>query len=674
MFDSLSRLLGRDRRRLEKRLQLALRAGRMAAWEWDLGAGQRWWSPEMFSLHGLRPEEGLPQEYLSLVHPEDREPLRRQIEEAVRSCSDHAVQYRVVWPDGTVHWLQGNGTTLCDEAGHPDLMTGVCVNIDERKAEEADLHFLAQASAELAALTDSPATMQRIARLAVPHFADWCAVDMLEGGNRFERVAVAHVDEAKVRLAHELHERYPPDPAAPGGAWNIVRTGRPELVPVITPQMLEASIGDGAYREAVRSLGLHSYMGVPLLSHGTVLGVMSFITSDSRRVFTERDLLHATDLAARAAVAIQNAELLDTLRSSDAAKDVFLATLAHELRNPLAPIVNSLELLARAEEPRKLLPQALSILRRQTTHLTRLVDDLLDLARINSGKIELKREPLDLRDALRAAVETCQPLIDRRRHSLTVELPGEPALVRGDAVRLTQVFANLLNNAAKYTPEKGRIEVRMELGEGTVEVSVSDSGAGIAPELLPRMFELFTQAPRAAALEQQGLGIGLFLVKGLVQMHEGRITAQSAGAGRGSRFTVSLPSAQDVVVEVVPGEEAAQARSAKRVLVVDDNADAAETLSQLLELMDHDPRTAHDGMGALARFEEFRPEVVLLDIGLPDMDGYEVARRIRSRAEHAVRLVALTGWGQKEDKARAAAAGFDDHWTKPVDPAKLGEI
>jgi signal transduction histidine kinase/CheY-like chemotaxis protein len=456
--------------------------------------------------------------------------------------------------------------------------------------------------------------------------------------------------------------------------WNVVRTGQPELVPVITVEMLEATITDSDYLEAVRALGLHSYMGVPLISQGTVLGVMSFITSDSRRVFTERDLLHATDLAARAAVAIRNAELLETLRRSDAAKDVFLATLAHELRNPLAPIVNSLELLARSEAPERLLPQALGIMRRQTTHLTRLVDDLLDLARINSGKIELKRELLDVRDALRAAMETCQPLIDRRRHSLAVELPGEPALVRGDAVRLTQVFANLLNNAAKYTPEKGRIALRLQMADGMVEVSIADTGVGITPELLPRMFELFTQAPRAAALEQQGLGIGLFLVRGLVQMHEGRIAAQSDGTGQGSRFTVFLPAAQPEAVQAAPVAQAPPARSAKRVLVVDDNADAAETLSQLLELMDHEPRTAHDGQGALARFEEFRPEVVLLDIGLPDMDGYEVARRIRSRADHEVRLVALTGWGQKEDKARAAAAGFDDHWTKPIDPAKLGEI
>ncbi|HEY0825644.1 MAG TPA: ATP-binding protein, partial [Ramlibacter sp.] len=346
---------------------------------------------------------------------------------------------------------------------------------------------------------------------------------------------------------------------------------------------------------------------------------------------------------------------------------------AHELRNPLAPIVNSLALLGRAEDPARMIPQALSVMQRQTKHLTRLVDDLLDLARINSGKIELRRELVDLREAVRAAVESCQPLIDRRRHSLVVELPGEPARVSGDPVRLTQIFANLLNNAAKYTPEQGRISVKMTVNDGAVEVCVADTGVGIPPELLPRMFELFTQASRSHQVEQQGLGIGLFLVKGLVQMHEGRIAADSPGAGQGSRFTVSLPLASGTGAGADAPRTAADSGVGKKVLVVDDNPDAAETLSQLLQLLGHEPRTAGDGAAALECFDEFQPDVVLLDIGLPGMDGYEVARRLRTRGG-AVRLVALTGWGQADDKRRAAEAGFDTHWTKPVDPAKLGEI
>jgi PAS domain S-box-containing protein len=673
MLDLLRRLVDPGRRRLEKRLQLALAAGGMAAWELNLRTGARWWSPEMFALHGLSSEAGVPDDYFALLFAEDRARVRSLVDETTRSCGEYTVQYRVLWPDGTVHWLEGSASVLCDDADRPETMIGVCLNIDVRKEAEDNLQFLAQASVELAALTDYPATMQRIAKLAVPQFADWCAVDMIEPGGWLRRVAVAHVDEQKVKLAHDLHERYPPDPASPGGAWNVLRTGQPELVPVITAEMLQATVSDPEYLQALRSLGLHSYMGVPLMAAGTALGVMSFITSESRRVFTERDLARATDLAARAAVAIRNAELMDALRRADAAKDVFLATLAHELRNPLAPIVNSVALLSRSEDPAGALPQALRVIRRQTTHLTRLVDDLLDLARINSGKIEMRRELVDLREVLRSAVESSQPLIDQRQHSLAVELPGSPAPVDGDPVRLSQVFSNLLNNAAKYTPPGGRIELRMLVAHGSIQVIVSDTGIGIAPDLLPRIFGLFTQASHASDLDQQGLGIGLYLVNGLVQMHGGRITAESGGAGTGSRFTVSLPLAQVPATEEPAPQQRAPAAIQRKVLVVDDNADAAETLAQLLEVIGHTPVTAHDAASALTKFDEFQPDVVLLDIGLPDADGYQVARTIRARGGKA-RLVALTGWGQAEDKRRAAEAGFDTHWTKPIDPAQLEQI
>jgi signal transduction histidine kinase len=673
MLTFLRDLVDPARRRLETRMQLAMAAGKMAAWEANLRSGKRWWSAEMFALHGLEAAAGLPGDYYALVHPQDRERLREHRQVAVNSCADHTIQYRIVWPDGSVHWLEGSGRTLCGEGGQPELMIGVCVNIDARKAQEHDLQFLAGASAELADLTDYPATMQRIARLAVPHFADWCAVDMLAPDGSLGRVAVAHVNPDKVRLAHELYERYPPQPTDPGGAWAIIRTGKAELVPVISDEMLQASIADPEYLQALRALGLHSYIGVPLVSRGRVLGVLSFITSDSRRVFTERELALATDLAARAAVAIRNSELMEALRQADGAKDVFLATLAHELRNPLAPIANTVALLSRGAEPAAMLPRALEVLQRQTAHLTRLVDDLLDLARINSGKIELRRGVLELRDVLRTAVEACQPLVDRRGHALALELPGEPVHVDGDAVRLAQVFSNLLTNAAKYTPPGGRIELRMTPLPDRVTVAVSDSGLGIAPELLPRVFELFTQASLPTGAEPHGLGIGLYLVRGLVQMHGGAIAVESPGLGQGCRFSVTLPRVQADVPHPAPAAPAA-AGAHKKVLVVDDNRDAAQTLAELLELIGHAPATAHDGASALDMLRDFEPDVVLLDIGLPDINGYEVARRIRAMGAGSPRLVALTGWGQPDDKRRAAEAGFDAHWTKPVDPAKLEEI
>jgi PAS domain S-box-containing protein len=673
MWRAFRRLFDSTRRRLETRLQLAMSAGRMAAWETDLRTGERWWSPEMYALHGLPADQGIPADYDAVVHGEDRERVRAELESARQSCADYTIQYRVTWPDGSVHWIEGAGRTSCDEAGHPELMVGVCTNIDARKEQENNLAFLAEASAELAALSDYSATLQRIARLAVPHFADWCAVDMLDAAGALHRVAVAHVDPDRVRLAHELYERHPPDPADNGGTWRVIRSKRPAIVPVITDEMLAAVVPDPDYLRALRSLGLHSYMAVPLLARDKVLGVISFFTSESRREFTGRDLTNACDLAARAAVAIRNAELMDTLREADAAKDVFLATLAHELRNPIAPIANTLALLTRSSDPAALLAQSVPVMQRQMAQLTRLVDDLLDLARINSGKIELRRDVLELREVVRTAIETSQPMIDRCGHSLVVELPGEPVFVDGDPVRLAQVFSNLLNNAAKYTPDGGRIALRMEAVGDHVQICVSDTGIGIAPELLRRVFDLFAQASHPAGAEPHGLGIGLYLVRGLVQMHGGTIKAESAGLGKGSSFTIGLPRVTAPAATTrAPSGTAGVVQ--KKVLVVDDNRDAAETLAQLLEVLGHSPATAHDGESALGMLREFAPDVVLLDIGLPGLDGYEVARRIRASGDTGTRLVALTGWGQPEDKRKAADAGFDAHWTKPVNPEDLEKI
>lgn len=652
-------------------MKIALLAGSMGAWEASVTTGTpEWWSERMFELHGLQPGSNLPPDYYALIHPEDRLRVRDSVASSVRDHRNYAVQYRVCWPDGSIHWLEGSGTPLPGDSGEGEVMIGVCVNIDQRKAERAHLEFLAKASSELAALTDYSATMRRIAELAVPHFADWCAVDMLEQGGVLRRVAVAHVDPEKVALAHELHRRFPPSPEDPGGTWHVIRTGRPELVPVITPGML-SSVSDPEYRSGLDSLGLHSYMGVPILAQGSVLGVISFITSESRRVFSDQDLTKASDLAARAAVAIRNAELMEDLRRSDTAKDVFLATLAHELRNPLAPIVNSLELLSRSQDPSAALAQVLPVIQRQTGQLGRLVDDLLDLARITSGKIELRREELDVRDVLRTAVESCQPLIDRCRHTLAVEFSGEPAWVSGDPVRIAQIFSNLLNNAAKYTPPGGRIELRMSGSAEEVRVVVSDNGQGMSAEFLPRTFDLFTQGSDASQPSHQGLGIGLYLVRGLVEMHGGSVTASSDGPGKGSRFTVTLPRIAPPADRVTPETQEPGIRTGRKVLVVDDNVDAAETLAYLLEALGHSPTTATTGAAGLEKCLDTQPDVVLLDIGLPDVNGYEVARRIRSSPGQRPRLIALTGWGQAEDKARAMRAGFDEHWTKPVDPKKL---
>jgi len=363
--------------------------------------------------------------------------------------------------------------------------------------------------------------------------------------------------------------------------------------------------------------------------------------------------------------------LEERLREADRRKDEFLATLAHELRNPLAPIRTAIDYLKLTGPAEPGLRRAEDIVERQTALLTRLVDDLLDLSRLSRGRVTLRREPMDLRTALQDAVETCQPLIDSAGQTLTVDVPT--LSVHGDLARLSQVFSNLLNNAAKFTPPGGHITLSAHVANGEIAVQVRDDGAGFPPEAAQEIFEMFAQGPSAADQPQSGLGIGLTLVRQLVELHDGRVTAESPGSGRGSTFTVYLPASAACasVASTAAGSDAAGAAGGstpRQVLVCDDNEDAALMLTLLLRTAGHNVSTVHDGVEAVAQAEALQPDVVILDIGMPRMDGYEAARRIRSLpGGSAMRLIALTGWGQDRDKARAREAGFDEHLTKPVD-------
>ena len=374
--------------------------------------------------------------------------------------------------------------------------------------------------------------------------------------------------------------------------------------------------------------------------------------------------------------------LATELAETDRRKTEFLATLAHELRNPLAPISNGLQMLRMAGDNPEAQQKARAMMERQLRHMVHLVDDLLDIARISSNKVELRLERLQLQSVLASAVETSTPLMVAAGHTLEVSVPDEPMEVTGDATRLAQVVSNLLNNAAKYTPHGGTIVLQARREGGQAVVSVADTGVGIAQEALGNVFEMFTQVGRNRDRSQGGLGIGLALVTRLVELHGGTVTAASGGVGAGSTFTVRLPLSAAVIEPLAakPVAEPAQAAAgALRVLVVDDNVDAADSLASLLELEGHDTRVAHDGDNALSSAHEFRPDIVFLDIGMPGKDGYQVARELRSQPDtrNAV-IVALTGWGAEEDRKRTRNAGFDHHLTKPAGlssvEALLGEI
>ena len=414
-----------------------------------------------------------------------------------------------------------------------------------------------------------------------------------------------------------------------------------------------------------------------------------------------RSLQHANSELAAANRSLQSeiaerTRVEQALKEADRHKDEFLAMLAHELRNPLAPIHNAIELmrLKPLEDPQ--LTWAQDVIARQLTYLTRLVDDLLDVSRITRGKINLARQVVELEGLISRAVETVHPLFDEHRHQLTLELPAPGVHVFGDPTRLTQAIANVLGNAAKYTDAGGQISLTSVVHDGHVEIRIRDNGIGIRPELLPHVFELFTQIERQDGRAQAGLGIGLALVQRLVQMHQGEVTAISEGPGKGSEFVIRLPrllseteqvaapprqpipdppSGPAVAGVVAPLVSASTARLARRILIADDNNDALESLATLLQLSGHEVFTATNGGTALQSAERNRPEVALLDIGMPMLDGYEVAKRIRAQPwGQRITLVALTGWGQDSDRRRSREAGFDSHLVKPLDLETLTDL
>jgi PAS domain S-box-containing protein len=366
---------------------------------------------------------------------------------------------------------------------------------------------------------------------------------------------------------------------------------------------------------------------------------------------------------------------IEALEESNKRINEFLAMLAHELRNPLAPIRNAITVMHRTGATTEQTEWARGVIDRQITHLTRLVDDLLDMSRITTGKITLCREPVDLREAVARAVEATRPLVEARKQHLEVRVPDSPVVVTGDITRLTQVTLNLLNNAAKYTPEGGSIRIDVVRKTELATICVGDNGIGIPADLLPSVFDLFAQGQRSLDRAEGGLGIGLTLVRRLVEMHGGGVNAASKGLNQGSEFTVTLPLALEAAHSPPTDDDKVASAAPRRILVVDDNADSAESMAMLLQLSGHDSRTAADGPSALDAVVRFRPDLVLLDLGLPGMSGFEVAAKMREmEGVRHVPIVAMTGYGQDEDRRRTRAAGFAAHLIKPVDPTALEKL
>lgn len=613
--------------------------------------------------------------FLDGIHTDDRPRVLAESIQAQHRGVPSDIEYRVVRPDGTIRWVRDRGFPVKDASGAVFRTVGVAADITERKRSEETSRFLADASAALASLVDFDSTLQRVARLAVPFFSDWCAVDVVDPDGAVREVAIAHSDPSRIPLGQALGRKLAALGALGSSARRVMHSGEAELVHELTDEILTSRFVSAEIVDDVRRLGFRSYMAVPLKVRGKVLAVLTFVSAESGRLYDHQDLSVAEDLVHRAAVAMENAQLYETLRENDRRKDEFLALLGHELRNPLAPISNALQVLKLPGADTVITQRAREMMERQVEHLVRLVDDLLDVSRIMRGKVDLRLEAIDVATVIARAVETAQVAIDSEGHRLELAVAEEPLVVNGDMVRLAQVVSNLLQNAAKYTERGGLITVKAERVGDDAVISVKDTGIGIAPDQLTRVFDMFFQAERRTKNAQGGLGIGLSLVRGLVQLHHGSVEARSEGPGRGSELLVRLPLLQRAAggrpKKHAPDLDG-QSGERQRVLVVDDNSDAADSLAMLLRLEGHEVHVAYDALTAFAAAESRKPHVAFLDLGMPMIDGFELARRIRSHPSLCeMTLIAVTGWGQAEDRQRTHDAGFDLHLVKPVDLSAL---
>ncbi len=601
--------------------------------------------------------------WLDALHPDDRERVRRGLTGAVDRGMPLDTEYRLRHRDGRWRWTAVRVVPIRNADGSLREWFGMNTDITERKSAERRDAFLVRLDDATRPLNDPPEIALMVLRLLCEELGADRATYFEIDDDGYAGTVLADYAPRLVSLQGRVFplEDYGSDFA------QAVRTGA-------IYRLEDASRANPSPEELARfnAIQIVAELMVPLHKAGALRATLGLFQGHPRD-WQEDEIQLCRLVVQRGWESLERARIEREVRLADRRKDEFIATLAHELRNPLAPIRNSLALLQRVGEVATR-SRLQGVMERQVEHLVRMVDELLDVSRINRGMIDLQREDVDLREALRNALETARPGIESARHCLDIDLPEVPVWVRGDPVRLTQVFANLLNNAAKYTADGGHLRVRLHVDAPHAVIEVADNGIGIPPTMLHEIFETFAQTPEGRRMGRGGLGIGLSLVRRLVALHGGQVKASSEGPGTGSRFEVRLLHAATPEPASVPLRENDSASARRgRILIVDDNRDAADSLAELLRWDGWEVEVAYDGSTALRQIDQQPPDLTLLDLGMPEMDGFEVARRLRQSGHEKLILIALTGWGQSRDRQLSQAAGFDHHLVKPVDPQTLSE-
>ncbi|MDZ8183720.1 MAG: PAS domain S-box protein [Nostoc sp. ChiSLP02] len=663
----------------ESRFRLIIESAKdYAIFTLDLNGQITSWNAGAEGLLGYKEAEIIGHHGRIIFTPEDNEAA--QAEQELQTVLNQGRAEDERWhvrKDGSRFFASGLMMQLHDEAGKLQGLVKILRDITEAHQTQEREHFLANATKVLAGSIDYKTTLFNIARLAVPFLADFCFFDILNSNYQIERVGWHHRNPTKPNWFEQL-QRYAPSPNYESHPFtNVLVTGKANFMPHITQAWLETNAACVDCLQFIEEFQVRSLIAVPLIAHGRHLGALTIcLTADSHRHYTPADLAVAEELAHRAALALSNARLYHQAQEANRIKDEFLAVLSHELRSPLNPILGWLQLIKRGNLNAAQIAQAWETIERNAKLQARLVDDLLDVSSILQGKLSLNVEQVNLATIIQAAIETIQLAAQAKSIEINTRLDSQIVSILGDATRLQQVAWNLISNAVKFTPQGGWIEVRLEQIDGYAQIAVSDTGIGIHPNFLPYVFDYFRQADGATTRKFGGLGLGLAIVRQIVEAHGGTVWAESPGQGQGAIFTLRLPLMPTQVVQQQDSQplESAFNLQGTKILVVDNEPDSLEFIAFVLEQSGANAIAATSAAEALQLFTQFQPDVLISDIGMPDLDGYMLMQQVRALPPEQggqVLAIALTAYGGYANYQQAIAAGFQQHLAKPVEPEVL---